>query len=254
MGSLLTGFSPRVPNLITIYLFRCLLFKRVDETHDRSGHTYFFLLSNLIDDDWNCSENKIDRNLLKYPWGLPVLALKNKQTLAQETKTSWRLQTCCTCLNGLLVFSTNLYASSPHTSKTSTMSHLPQVPCLQHPNEPITKHCRKPSRPLRNMTVCWSPWRQASCFLLLKEHGYCCLHCNHCHHSSSDTLPPQAFPFRLLSWLSVNFSTAAKRNEARSFTAYLFRSRLLREQGHILPLSMGEDQREEAVTAEKLSL
>lgn len=49
--------------------------------------------------------------------------------------------------------------------KTSRMIHLPQVPCLQHPNELITKHCRKLSGPLRNM-----------CLLVSMETGvlFCC--------------------------------------------------------------------------------
>lgn len=104
--------------------------------------------------------------------GLPSPHLKKTPTGTRNwDKLEVRVVLHSMCLKWLQVWSSDLYthpvsiyASCPHSSKTSRMSHLPQVLCLQHPNEPITKHYRKPSRPLRNMTVCWSPWRQASCF------------------------------------------------------------------------------------------
>ena len=68
------------------------------------------------------------------------------------------------CLKCVQVWSVQRNTSCPHRSNSSSVSLLPRVLCLQHLNEPITKRRRKPSGPLRNMTVCWSPWKQTSCF------------------------------------------------------------------------------------------
>lgn len=141
------------------------------------------------------------------------------------------------CLKCVQVWSVQRNTSCPHRSNSSSVSLLPRVLCLQHLNEPITKRRRKPSGPLRNMTVCWSPWKQTSCFasfvrkwILLSASP-----------SLSLWLPPTSST--LLSSLSANFSPRFPKEKARSFSAYLFRS-CLRERERTLWLSTGEDQRE----------
>lgn len=132
---------------------------------------------------------------------------------------NWAFEASCSlCEDRRQVWSSEAHTSCPHCSKTSRMSQLPQVPCQQHLNEPITKHHRKPSSPLRNMTVCWSPWKRTSCFCRFYKNMDAApllsqsLSLARC--SSSGTLPPQALPRRPSVSLAVHFSADAKRKRA----------------------------------------